>query len=49
LYDMTLSVEFLKFLRPERRFERIDELVQQMRQDAAAAQEALQMRVLTPR
>lgn len=37
LYGKTLSLEFVERLRPEMRFDRVEDLVQQMRADAAAA------------
>lgn len=41
LYDSELIVDFLGFLRPERRFERAEALVEQMTRDAAQARELL--------
>jgi riboflavin kinase / FMN adenylyltransferase len=41
LYDSDLVVHFVRFLRPERRFERVEDLVEQMTRDAAQARELL--------
>jgi riboflavin kinase / FMN adenylyltransferase len=41
LYDSDLIVHFVRFLRPERRFERVEALVEQMTRDAAQARELL--------
>lgn len=41
LYDEEVTVEFLKFLRPERKFSTTDKLAEQLRQDAANARKAI--------
>jgi riboflavin kinase / FMN adenylyltransferase len=41
LYGSELVVHFMRFLRPERRFERAEALVEQMTRDAAQARELL--------
>ena len=41
LYDKTLEVEFHEFLRPERRFDGIEALKDQIAKDAQAARAAL--------
>ncbi|HXP35497.1 MAG TPA: bifunctional riboflavin kinase/FAD synthetase [Chthoniobacterales bacterium] len=38
IYDRDVEVRFLKFLRPEKKFENLDALVQQIRQDVEQAQ-----------
>ncbi|UVE59608.1 riboflavin kinase [Coxiella-like endosymbiont] len=42
IYDRYLKVEFLHKLRPEERFETIDALIEQMRQDVLKAKEYFQ-------
>ena len=37
IYGAAMRVEFLRFLRGQRRFDRLDDLVVQMREDIAAA------------
>ncbi len=39
LYGQTVSVRFVKFLRPQRKFETLEQLQQQVRKDIAAASE----------
>jgi riboflavin kinase/FMN adenylyltransferase len=35
LYHETLRMEFMKFLRPERRFEKVEDLIAQIKDDEA--------------
>ena len=41
LYNQNLKIEFVDFIRPQRKFEVIDELVQQINADIALAMEHL--------
>lgn len=46
IYDEGLSVEIEFFIRQERAFPSVDELVKQLHQDVVTAKEAFQLRVL---
>jgi riboflavin kinase/FMN adenylyltransferase len=41
IYDETIEVEFIQYLRSERKFNAVDELIQQIKEDAAEAKRIL--------